>query len=61
MPHEKLKKILWKVDGMDFIDNPAGSKGVFQLKYGDLLDLDTPKSPERFAQANPQSERPLSY
>lgn len=31
---EKLKKILWKVDGMEFTDNPAGSKGVFQLKYG---------------------------
>jgi len=34
---KKLKKILWKVDGMDFIDNPAGSKGVFQLKYGKML------------------------
>jgi len=34
---EKLKKILWKVDGMDFSDNPAGSKGVFQLKYGKQL------------------------
>ena len=33
----KLKKILWKVDGMEFIDNPAGSKGVFQLKYGKQL------------------------
>jgi HipA-like protein len=30
---EKLKKILWKVDGMEFIDNPADSKGAFQLKY----------------------------
>ncbi len=30
---EKLKKILWKVDGMEFNDNPAGSKGAFQLKY----------------------------
>jgi HipA-like protein len=30
---EKLKKILWKVDGMEFTDNPAGSKGAFQLKY----------------------------
>ena len=29
----KIRKILWKVDGMDFNDNPAGSKGVFQLKY----------------------------
>jgi len=34
---EKLKKILWKVDGMDFIDNPSDSKGVFQLKYGKRL------------------------
>jgi HipA-like protein len=34
---EKLKKILWKVDGMEFIDNPAGSKGAFQLKYGKQL------------------------
>jgi HipA-like protein len=33
----KLKKILWKVDGMDFNDNPADSKGVFQLKYGKQL------------------------
>ncbi len=31
---EKLKKILWKVDGMEFTDNPAGSKGAFQLKFG---------------------------
>jgi HipA-like protein len=31
---EKLKKILWKVDGMEFTDNPAGSKGAFHLKYG---------------------------
>ena len=31
---DKLKKILWKVDGMEFTDNPAGSKGAFQLKYG---------------------------
>ena len=34
---EKLKKILWKVDGMEFTDNPAGSKGAFQLKYGKQL------------------------
>jgi len=34
---EKMKKILWKVDGMDFTDNPAGSKGAFQLKYGKQL------------------------
>ena len=31
---EKFKKLLWKVDGMEFTDNPAGSKGAFQLKYG---------------------------
>jgi len=31
---EKLKKILWKVDGMEFTDNPTGSKGAFQLKFG---------------------------
>ncbi|MDZ7739083.1 MAG: HipA N-terminal domain-containing protein [Bacteroidales bacterium] len=31
---EKLKNILWKVDGMEFNDNPAGSEGAFQLKYG---------------------------
>lgn len=30
---EKLKKILWKVDGMEFNDNPADSKGAFLLKY----------------------------
>ena len=34
---EKMKKILWKVDGMGFTDNPAGSKGAFQLKYGKQL------------------------
>ena len=34
---EKVKKILWKVDGMEFTDNPAGSKGAFQLKYGKQL------------------------
>jgi HipA-like protein len=34
---EKLKKILWKVDGMEFTDNPAGSKGAFQLIYGKQL------------------------
>lgn len=34
---EKIKKILWKVDGMDFADNPPVSKGVFHLKYGNLL------------------------
>ena len=34
---EKIRKILWKVDGMDFSDNPSGSKGVFHLKYGKLL------------------------
>ena len=34
---EKLKKILWKVDGMEFTDNPAGSRGAFQLKFGRQL------------------------
>jgi HipA-like protein len=34
---EKLKKKLWKVDGMEFTDNPAGSKGTFHLKYGKQL------------------------
>lgn len=34
---EKLKKVLWKVDGMEFTDNPADSKGAFQLKYGKQL------------------------
>jgi len=34
---KKFKKILWKVDGMDFSDNPASSKGLFHLKYGDSL------------------------
>lgn len=33
----KLRKLIWKVDGMDFTDNPAGSKGAFQLKYGKHL------------------------
>ncbi len=32
-----LKKMLWKVDGMEFADNPAGSKGLFHLKYGKSL------------------------
>jgi HipA-like protein len=32
----RLKKI-WKVDGMDFKDNPAGSEGVFHLVYGKQL------------------------
>lgn len=34
---KKIRKIFWKVDGMDFSDNPLGSKGVFHLKYGKLL------------------------
>ena len=34
---EKLKKKLWKVDGMEFTDNPAGSTGAFHLKYGKQL------------------------
>jgi len=33
----QLKNIFWKVDGMDFIDNPANTNGVFHLKYGKLL------------------------
>jgi len=32
-----LKKILWKVEGMDYNDNPSGSKGSFGLYYGKLL------------------------
>ncbi|MBK5203667.1 MAG: HipA N-terminal domain-containing protein [Prolixibacteraceae bacterium] len=31
-----LKKI-WKVEGMDFKDNPADSQGVFRLVYGKQL------------------------
>ena len=31
-----LKKI-WKVEGMDFKDNPAGAEGVFRLVYGKQL------------------------
>lgn len=34
---KKLIKQLWKVDGMEFSDNPSGSKGVFHLLYGKLL------------------------
>jgi HipA-like protein len=34
---EKIKNILWKVDGMDFSDNPSGSKGEFHLKYRNIL------------------------
>ena len=33
----KLLKSLWKVDGMDFTDNPTGSKGTFHLYFGKLL------------------------
>jgi HipA-like protein len=32
-----LKKASWKVDGMGFEDNPAGSVGHFQLLYGKVL------------------------
>jgi HipA-like protein len=35
-----IKKIinkLWKVEGMEFTDAPSESKGLFHLKYGDLL------------------------
>jgi len=31
-----LKKI-WKVEGMEFMDNPAGINGVFHLEYGKQL------------------------
>lgn len=31
---KKLKRILWKVDGMEFKDNPTNSNGIFHLKYG---------------------------
>lgn len=31
---EKLKKMFWKVDGMEFNDNPASSNGTFHLIYG---------------------------
>jgi len=34
---EKLKKLLWKVDGMEFNDNPAGVKGEFHLMYREQL------------------------
>lgn len=33
----RLINHLWKVDGMEFTDNPSGSKGVFHLFYGKLL------------------------
>jgi len=34
---KKLIKAFWKVDGMEFADNPSGSKGEFHLFYGKLL------------------------
>jgi HipA-like protein len=34
---KRLLKSLWKVDGMEFSDNPSGTKGVFNLYYGKLL------------------------
>lgn len=34
---KKFIKAFWKVDGMDFTDNPTGSKGSFQLYFGKLL------------------------
>ena len=34
---KKVKKILWKVDGMDYSDNPIVSESIFHLKYGNLL------------------------
>lgn len=33
----KLIRSLWKVDGMEFSDNPTGSKGEFHLFYGKFL------------------------
>lgn len=33
----KLKNLIWKTDGMNFIDAPTNSKGLFQLVYGDHL------------------------
>ncbi len=35
-----IKKIInkfWKVEGMEFTDAPTETKGLFHLKYGDLL------------------------
>ncbi len=34
---KKLIRSFWKVDGMEFSDNPSGSKGEFVLYYGKLL------------------------
>jgi HipA-like protein len=34
---KKFIKAFWKVDGMDFTDNPTGSKGTFHLYFGKLL------------------------
>lgn len=33
---KKFIKTFWKVDGMEFSDNPSGSKGVFHLFHGKL-------------------------
>lgn len=34
---KRLIKSLWKVDGMEFSDNPSDSKGAFHLFYGKHL------------------------
>lgn len=34
---KKIIKAFWKVDGMEYADNPSGSKGEFHLVYGKLL------------------------
>jgi hypothetical protein len=34
---KKFIKAFWKVDGMEFTDNPSGSKAEFHLFYGKLL------------------------
>lgn len=34
---KKFIRSFWKVDGMEFSDNPSGSKGEFALFYGKLL------------------------
>ena len=33
----KIKKILWKEEGMEFSDTPKDSKGLFHLKYKNKL------------------------
>ncbi|MCK4920707.1 MAG: HipA N-terminal domain-containing protein [Bacteroidales bacterium] len=34
---ERIKKILWKVEGMEYSDNPEEIVGVFHLMYGKQL------------------------